>query len=935
MSTSSSLTAGGEPCASLGAWRELPNVRFEKPAPGNSYACGDGGTVFVSQSADSGCAVAEVGFSEGKAAWTFILEVDSSNDETSYFGAARMPVTNQVYNTSPDLWMLRSYNGQLYHAGSAAGPSEYSASAFKVHPKDVVRIEYDCSAKTLSFGINGKAPKVLFTDVPAGLHPACGSYSKWPAIRLARVEVWDLSADPAAPPLPSIAATDFESKPIAAAVGSPPPVDITDVHLDATLALLAARGMLPESGDGAVAAEVDRALLGFALGADEETRMDILLEMFPAMPALEPAELDDLVDSIRDIITGGSLPIALPSVPTHPGAIFHPSLQFFQASIQANAAKNEVKMKPVTSSGAFGSSGKPLSAYSLLCVDANDPTAPSKVTWRIRGSGSNPGWMVGLVEAPSTAVKPDYLFSDGNMFIGCGNQGLVKSKFKLFKLQDKVIEISLTWSTLVIQIVGPAGPQQLLVSNTDLRSFFPKGAPLRLAVCGFEATKFEILSCETEGGSDPKGADSNSSSSSSSSSGDAASSEAGLTGEGGATAGGGAGAGPTGLVGLVKEQWGAGSPPPQPAPSMPPAPAAPGWSSGPVGGAKAGGSKASSKHNQYCPLFLQGKCSLGSKCSFVHEDYKAVGPYSNSKEMEALAYANWSDYMRLDPSTLPFSEDLQAYYLASSSAPAPASGSASVSAGDGVGADVKEAEGEGKTAALGPPLGPPSGPPLAVDPLAGDRQQLPVLMRLTTRGRDEELSLINSEYRAGLERLQDELDRDGILKPMDGLKAQHYYGRTAGESKESGARYKKVIREITRELYDKLSVESRGTMLIRFDADAPQFLRAVITGMDGTPYASGCFVFDIHVPPEYPEVSPKVIHVTPRSDIDSLKAPHSPGGFSPNLHRQGGKVCLSLLGTWDGPGWVSGQSNLYMVLAALQLQIFGAEHPYYMEPNYG
>jgi ubiquitin-protein ligase len=319
----------------------------------------------------------------------------------------------------------------------------------------------------------------------------------------------------------------------------------------------------------------------------------------------------------------------------------------------------------------------------------------------------------------------------------------------------------------------------------------------------------------------------------------------------------------------------------------------------------------------------------------VHEDYKAVGPYSNSKEMEALAYANWSDYMRLDPSTLPFSEDLQAYYVASSSAPAPASGSASVSAGDGVGADVKEAEGEGKTAALGPPLGPPSGPPLAVDPLAGDRQQLPVLMRLTTRGRDEELSLINSEYRAGLERLQDELDRDGILKPMDGLKAQHYYGRTAGESKESGARYKKVIREITRELYDKLSVESRGTMLIRFDADAPQFLRAVITGMDGTPYASGCFVFDIHVPPEYPEVSPKVIHVTPRSDIDSLKAPHSPGGFSPNLHRQGGKVCLSLLGTWDGPGWVSGQSNLYMVLAALQLQIFGAEHPYYMEPNYG
>jgi len=33
-------------------------------------------------------------------------------------------------------------------------------------------------------------------------------------------------------------------------------------------------------------------------------------------------------------------------------------------------------------------------------------------------------------------------------------------------------------------------------------------------------------------------------------------------------------------------------------------------------------------------------------------------------------------------------------------------------------------------------------------------------------------------------------------------------------------------------------------------------------------------------------------------------------------YSQDGKVCLSLLGTWQGPGWVAGQSTL--------LQVFGS-----------
>jgi ubiquitin-protein ligase len=47
-------------------------------------------------------------------------------------------------------------------------------------------------------------------------------------------------------------------------------------------------------------------------------------------------------------------------------------------------------------------------------------------------------------------------------------------------------------------------------------------------------------------------------------------------------------------------------------------------------------------------------------------------------------------------------------------------------------------------------------------------------------------------------------------------------------------------------------------MWVRYDADRPQFMRAVITGPTGTPYESGVFVFDLFFPLDYPQVPPKV-----------------------------------------------------------------------------
>ena len=53
--------------------------------------------------------------------------------------------------------------------------------------------------------------------------------------------------------------------------------------------------------------------------------------------------------------------------------------------------------------------------------------------------------------------------------------------------------------------------------------------------------------------------------------------------------------------------------------------------------------------------------------------------------------------------------------------------------------------------------------------------------------------------------------------------------------------------------------------------------------------------------------------------------------LNPNLYAEG-KVCLSLLGTWSGPGWVPGKSTLLQVLVSIQAMIL-CEEPIANEPS--
>ena len=100
-------------------------------------------------------------------------------------------------------------------------------------------------------------------------------------------------------------------------------------------------------------------------------------------------------------------------------------------------------------------------------------------------------------------------------------------------------------------------------------------------------------------------------------------------------------------------------------------------------------------------------------------------------------------------------------------------------------------------------------------------------------------------------------------------------------------------------------------------------LRCAIAGPATTPYFASLFLFDIVLPPTYPSVPP-LLHFHARG----LR-------INPNLYAEG-KVCLSLLGTWNGRGnerW-SQDSTLLQVLLSLQGLVLGETEPFFLEAGF-
>lgn len=95
---------------------------------------------------------------------------------------------------------------------------------------------------------------------------------------------------------------------------------------------------------------------------------------------------------------------------------------------------------------------------------------------------------------------------------------------------------------------------------------------------------------------------------------------------------------------------------------------------------------------------------------------------------------------------------------------------------------------------------------------------------------------------------------------------------------------------------------------------------ALIMGPPNTPYFGGYFFFDIKYPSDYPKNPPTVNLLTINNKVR----------FNPNLY-EGGKVCLSILGTWNGPSWKP-IMNIRLVLISIR-SLMG-EYPIQNEPGF-
>lgn len=106
-------------------------------------------------------------------------------------------------------------------------------------------------------------------------------------------------------------------------------------------------------------------------------------------------------------------------------------------------------------------------------------------------------------------------------------------------------------------------------------------------------------------------------------------------------------------------------------------------------------------------------------------------------------------------------------------------------------------------------------------------------------------------------------------------------------------------------------------------------LRCLILGPTETPYASAPFVVDFYLPTDYPHAPPQAFFHSWSGEVGGV------GRVNPNLYEDG-KICLSLLGTWEGDrgeGWNAGKSTLLQVIVSL-LGLVLVREPYFNEAGY-
>jgi ubiquitin-protein ligase len=184
-----------------------------------------------------------------------------------------------------------------------------------------------------------------------------------------------------------------------------------------------------------------------------------------------------------------------------------------------------------------------------------------------------------------------------------------------------------------------------------------------------------------------------------------------------------------------------------------------------------------------------------------------------------------------------------------------------------------------------------------------------------------------AQYRALLETLR--FDYMNMKNPAvtDGTSeyVHHYKALAAQNENPTTSKMIRLAQELA-DLSNALPCEHTNSIYVRVDKQRVDMMKAVIVGSTSTPYAHGCYEFDLFCAKDYPNESPKMNLMT--TGAGSVR-------FNPNLYACG-KVCLSLLGTWRGhatENWDPKMSTILQVLVSVQAIIM-AEEVYFNEPGF-
>ena len=140
-------------------------------------------------------------------------------------------------------------------------------------------------------------------------------------------------------------------------------------------------------------------------------------------------------------------------------------------------------------------------------------------------------------------------------------------------------------------------------------------------------------------------------------------------------------------------------------------------------------------------------------------------------------------------------------------------------------------------------------------------------------------------------------------------------------SNYSSRTIKRLMSEIKNIEKNREEMESCGLYIYYNESNIGEFYFMII-GTEDTPYEKGFYPFNLVIPSNYPFEPPKVTIILPNDGHSRM---------NPNLYI-GGKVCLSMINTWAGPGWLPSYT-IDKVVIAIQALVMN-EHPLVNEPGH-